>query len=232
VARLPLVPGVNNARNSEREVSLFEESVDSLRTCLLLGNQGEHVHIIAVASAISGEGKTSVATQLAVSIARATRQPTLIIDADMRSPDVHRIFQMENSGGLASILQSEATLEEALHTEWNDYIHVLPAGRATTNPHTLLNSALFRDLLAECRTKYTHIVIDTPPILLASESLVVAKESDGTLLCTMRDHSRERQVHSACERLRAVGARTLGTVLSGIPSRQYAAKYGNYSYSG
>lgn len=232
VARLPQKIGQAGASaHTERDLMLFEESVDSLRTCLLLGDGHADVRVIAIASAISGEGKTSVAAQLAVSIARATRQKTLLIDSDMRSPDAHQVFQIDNSIGLANCLQGDATLDEAVNTEWSEYLHVMPAGRATANPHTLVNNGRLHGLIEEARRKYAYVVIDTPPLLLASESLAVAKEADGTLLCTMRDHSRETQVKSACERLRAVGVRTLGAVLNGIPARRYAAKYGNYAYS-
>jgi len=230
VARLPARRHATTEL-THRDLSLFEESVDSLRTCLVLGQGNADVHVIAVASAVSGEGKTSVAAQLAVSIARATGEPTLLIDADIRSPDVHEIFQISNDVGLANILEGNSPLDECVNREWSELVHVLAAGRASANPHRLINSQRFRQLLQEARAKYNHIIIDTPPILLASESLAIAKEADGTLLCTMRDFSRESQVNSAAARLEAVGARTLGAVLSGIPTGHYTAKYGNYAHA-
>ncbi len=213
-----------------QDLSLFEESVDSLRTCLVLGDERSDVRVIAVASAVSGEGKTSVAAQLAVSIARATGEKTLLIDADLRSPDVHRLFQIVGTPGLADVLESRLTLAEAINTQWSEFVHVLPAGEMTGNPHQLVNGSCLRSLISDVRAQYAYVIVDTPPILLASEALVIAKEVDGVLLCTMRDHSREAQVKAACERLRTVGARNLGAVLNGVPSRQYAAKYSSYRY--
>lgn len=230
VARLP-ARRYATTELTHRDLSLFEESVDSLRTCIVLGHGNADVHVIAVASAVSGEGKTSVAAQLAVSIARATGEATLLIDADIRSPDVHEIFQISNDVGLANILEANSALEDCVNRDWSELVHVLPAGRASANPHTLINSQRFRNLLQEVRGKYNHVIIDTPPILLASESLAIAKEADGTLLCTMRDFSRESQVNSATSRLEAVGARILGAVLSGIPTGHYTAKYGNYAHA-
>ncbi|HTN77840.1 MAG TPA: exopolysaccharide synthesis protein, partial [Pirellulaceae bacterium] len=85
--------------------------------------------------------------------------------------------------------------------------------------------------LDEAKREYAYIVIDTPPVLLASEALVIAKEVDGTLLCTMVNHSRESQVKAASERLKTVGARNLGAVLNGIPSHSYSSRYGSYPYA-
>jgi capsular exopolysaccharide synthesis family protein len=231
VSRLP-VARLSKAHDGsiDHDLSLFEESVDSLRTCLILGEDHADIRVIAVASAVSGEGKTSVAAQLAVSIARATGEATLVIDADLRSPSIHRVFQIEGSPGLADVLEGKCDVRDAIHKDWSEFVHAMPAGRAGMTPHALINSPRFKSALDQLREEYRYVIIDTPPVLLASEALVIAKEADGTLLCTMRDHSRESQVQAACERLRAVGARNLGAVLSGIPARQYATKYGKYAY--
>ena len=85
-------------------------------------------------------------------------------------------------------------------------------------------------LVAKLRTQYRYIVIDTPPVLSASESLVVAKAADGTLICTLRETSRTAQVRETYHRLHNVGAQVIGVVLSGVPTRTYAYKYGSYGY--
>jgi len=232
VSRLPLAR-LSNAPDGaiDRDLLLFEESVDSLRTCLVLGENHADVRVIAVASAVAGEGKTSVAAQLAVSIARSTGEPTLVIDGDLRSPSIHRVFQIENTPGLADVLEGNCEVRDAINKEWSEFIHTMPAGRASMTPHALMNSPRWRAALEQLREQYRYIIIDSPPVLLASEALVIAKEADGVLLCTMRDYSREKQVRAACERLRAGGARNLGAVLSGIPAKQYASKYAKYAYT-
>jgi Mrp family chromosome partitioning ATPase len=132
---------------------------------------------------------------------------------------------------LADFLEDRISFAAAVNTSCSELVHVLPAGNMTLNPHTVINNGGLKRLLDEVRGAYAYVVLDTPPILLASEALSVAVVADGTLLCAMRDRSREGQVRSAGERLRSVGARVLGAVLSGIPSRQYTARYGNYPYS-
>ena len=92
----------------------------------------------------------------------------------------------------------------------------------------MLGGGAFHALLDEARGRYRYIVIDSPPVLAASEALVVAKAADGTLLCTMRDISRVGQVRQANERLRTAGARSLGAVFSGVPPHNYSYKYGGY----
>lgn len=190
------------------------------------------MQILSVCSAVSGEGKTSVSSQLAVSIARSTGQPILLIDGDMRAPDIHQIFDIPLSPGLADVLDGEVSLEKAINREWSEHVHLLPAGELMKSPHKLLGNSALRSLLDEARLWYRYIVIDTPPVLAASESLVIAKQSDRTIVCAMRDFSRESHVRMAHERLHATGAETLGTVLNGVPVRSYASRYGSYGRYG
>lgn len=227
IARLPSHVGGNSVRY---ELGLFEESIDSLRTGLILAHNPEEIQILAVVSAVSGEGKSSVSSQLAVSLARSTGQPTLLIDGDMRSPDAHRIFQLDLEPGLAGVLEGTSTVLEAINRSWSDHVHVMPAGILKRSPHKLLGTGEFKRVLDEVRTMYRYIVIDTPPVLAASESLVMARDSDGTLICVMRDVSRQSHIKMTYERLISSGAKPIGTVLNGVPVRQYARKYGTYDY--
>ncbi len=216
----------------DHELGMFEESIDSLRTGLLLSNEDHNIQVLAVASAVSGEGKTSIASQLAVSMARSNGQPVLLIDGDMRAPDMHQIFGIPLSPGLSDVLSETVSLEEAINRSWSENLHLLPAGLLDRSPHMLLGTTAFELLLDDVRLSYRYIVIDTPPILGASESLVIAKHSDSTLVCAMRDYSREHHVRLAHRRLQATGAETIGTVLNGVPVRSYGYRYGNYGYYG
>jgi tyrosine-protein kinase Etk/Wzc len=86
-------------------------------------------------------------------------------------------------------------------------------------------------MLEQLRMHYRYVIVDTPPILAASEAMVMARDADGTLICAMRDVSRESHIKLAYQRLLSVGAKPIGTVLNGVPTRQYARRYGNYAYS-
>jgi tyrosine-protein kinase Etk/Wzc len=153
-----------------------------------------------------------------------------LIDADMRSPDIHNVFDIPNEPGLAQVLGHECSAKDAIVTTWSNYVHILPAGVLKASPHKLLGDSGLKAFLSEVRSTYRHIIIDTSPILSASESLVLAKAADGTLLCAMREVSRIDQVQRAYERLVNTGARPLGTVLNGVPTGRYAYLYGIYAY--
>lgn len=216
------------AGNVNRELQLFEESIDGLRTYLTLVDSLQEMRILAVASAVSREGKTSLAAQLAISLASATGEPTLLIDGDTRSPDLHRAFGMAQEPGLVDVLKGACSIEDAIETEFSDNLHVLTAGRLASSPHRLLGTNEFSSLLEKLKLSYRHIVIDTPPVLPASESLLLAKSADVTVLCVRRDFSRLDQSIEAYARLRAAGVKVAGAVLNGIPARTYVHRYGAY----
>jgi polysaccharide biosynthesis transport protein len=234
VAKLPL----GNRRIHGRAANfmrpgfhLFEESIDSLRTRLTLCESLQDMRILAVTSAVNHEGKTSVACQLAISLARASSEPVLLVDGDMRSPDVHRYFGIASEPGLAAVLRNECALDQAIVASADHPVHVLPAGRLRASPYRLLANGTWKSLLEKISVEYRYVIIDTPPILAASEALVLATAADASIVCTMRDVSRVDQVSESCERLVAAGGRPVGMVLNGVPGSQYVARYGRYDYS-
>ena len=231
VAKLPMRFSHHGSGAVAGPWNLFEESIDSLRVGLVLPDHHRDVKVIAVTSAVHGEGKSSISSQLAVSLGRSTPEPVLLIDGDLRAPDVHHIFDLPNNVGLTSVLEGKAALEEAIVTDWSDNIHLLPAGRLRKSPHKLMSIAALDELLDELRPKYRYIIIDTPPILSASEALMLTKVADGTVLSTRRNLSRESQVRIAYQRLVNAGARPMGAVFNGVPTRSYMQTYGSYDYS-
>jgi capsular exopolysaccharide synthesis family protein len=226
VAALPGSTGLAPSRSS-RQQSLFEESVHSLCTRLRLSPDLRNTQVLGVCSAVSGEGKTSLASQVALSLVRSVGQPTLLIDADMRSPDIHQIFEISNSQGLAQILTQDKTFEETV-VKKSDVFHLLPAGRLVGSPHRLLGNDLFANMIKELRKTYSFIVIDCPPLLSSSESLVLAAAADASLVCARRNYSRTGQVSEAYRRLVEADANPIGVVLTGVPLWSYQSEYGRY----
>ena len=233
IARLPVrrVGSAAAVPTRRREgFRLFEESIDSVRTALVLAEDLQDMKVLAVTSAASNEGKTSFAAQLAVSMARASGQPTLLIDGDLRSPDIHKVFDIPQSPGLAEVLSSEVSLQEAVATEAHEHVHVLPAGKARASPHKLLGNGAFQARLEQIITTYRYVVVDTPPVLAAGEALVLAKAADAAIVCAMRDVSRASQIRKASRRLISAGCRPVGAVLNGIPAKRYRYTYGRYHF--
>jgi capsular exopolysaccharide synthesis family protein len=214
------------------ELQLFEESIDGLRTYLTVVDSLREHRSFAVMSAISQEGKSNLAAQLAMSVASATGEQVLLIDGDMRSPDVDEIFGVNRDPGLAGILRGECSAGDAIHKDFSENLHLLPAGTLDTSPHRLLGKGEFGLLLTHLREQYRYIIVDTPPILPASESLVMARATDAAVLCVRRDYSRIEQVAEAYHRLQAAGVKTAGAVINGIPVRSYVYRYGRYDYRG
>jgi capsular exopolysaccharide synthesis family protein len=233
VAALPVTSrsdSYSSSVRSKRELSLFEESIDSLRTGLRLSRQFRDMQVLAVCSAVSREGKTSLSSQLAVSIARSSGEKTLLIDADMRAPNISQVFDIPNEIGLANVLAKENSLEEAIHKGYSELLHLFPAGQLTTSPHKLVGDDSFHRIIDELRKDYRYIIVDTPPILAAGESLVLSVAADAALVCAMRNHSRAEQVREAYTRLERADANPIGVVLNGVPVHRYAYSYGSYGY--
>jgi succinoglycan biosynthesis transport protein ExoP len=216
--------------DASRRVTLFEESVDALRTSLILGDEEHTVQVIAIASASTGEGKTSLATQLAVSIAEATGELTLLVDGDMRFPDLHRMSGVPLEPGLSRVLSHECSLKEAVTDSECANLQLLPAGKLFRSPHTLVGNGGLSQLLAEARDCYRHVIIDTPPVLAAAEAMVLARAADITLVCARQDVSRLSLVRKVHDRLTAAQVNLAGVVLNGVPAKSYTASNGYYGY--
>ena len=234
VARLPVQARVGRNGSKTRMdlgLTVFEESIDGLRTHLMLSEELLGMKVLAVTSAAADEGKTSVAAQLAVNMAWVSGKRTLLIDGDMRSPDIHNVFDIPQEPGLAEILTGDCSVEDAIVRNEKNYTDVLPAGKARTNPHRLLGNGALEPFMEEVRSKYDHIIIDTPPILAASEALVLARMADRSLMCAMKDSSRIDQIKKAHERLVLAGGQPIGIVLNGVPTSHYLHRYGVYAYS-
>lgn len=232
VAALPTrrAIGKTPSPNYFRERVTFEESIDALRVTFTLLPDSKSVRTLLVTSAISAEGKTNLATSLAISLARATHEPLLIIDGDMRDPDIHEIFGVTQRPGLADVLDGSFPLDDAIVKTEVENVDLLPAGRLKHSPHFLLRNGAFRSILGEVKAKYRYVIVDSPPVLSASESVVLAHACDGVVICTRCDYSRSPQLQSAHERLVNAGARVLGAVISGLPTRSWAQRYGGYGY--
>jgi capsular exopolysaccharide synthesis family protein len=215
-------------RSHARELRLFEESVDSLSTTLTLREDLKQCKVFTITSALSGEGKTSVSCQLVVSLARSTSSKVLLIDGDLRAPDVHHVFGRPMTAGLVGYLNGTSDWRELVDRDWNDSIHILTSGYLKGSPHRILSNGRFEKMIAEARKEYDYIVLDTPPVLPASEALLFAKVADAVLMCALRDKSRIEQLVQAYHRLESSGANVAGSVLSGVPVREYASYYGDY----
>ncbi len=201
------------------------ESVDSIRSILLHGEEGLQRQVLLVASANSGEGKTTFACQLAGSLARAGRK-TVLVDFDLRRPRVHELMQTSLELGLSELLSDHLQIDTVVHRTNEPNLDVIPAGRVNDDAlHAIARDGadtLFRQL----RKDYEFVIVDSSPILYVADGGAIGRNVDGAILAIRSHISRMPVVAVACERLEMLGIKIIGGVMVGVRS-----SVGGYGYS-
>lgn len=211
--------------------SQFSEAFRSLRTSLLLATTGHPPKIITITSATPSEGKTTVSTNLACILAqRETR--VLLIDGDLRRPNVHHRFGLNGRVGLSTVLAGSIPFEEAIRNIPEvPNLDILCCGPVPPFPTEMLSSEVMIDLLTRCAEIYTHIVIDSPPILSVTDGVILSRQSDALALVVRHGKSSRHIVRRARDLLYRAGAPVTGVVLNAVDMNA-PEYYGYYGYSG
>jgi capsular exopolysaccharide synthesis family protein len=191
------------------------DSIDGVRTALMRDAAAEGTRVVLVTSAAHHEGKTTIASQLAASLARAGRR-TLLIDGDLRRPSVHRLFGLSPEPGLGEVLRREAELDEAIRPTRASGLWALTTGHCDDESVQDLAKEQVHEMFAELRAGFDFVIIDSAPVLALADPLVIGQYVDTAIVAALRDVSRVPQLHEACERLRGVGVRILGVVFGGM----------------
>jgi succinoglycan biosynthesis transport protein ExoP len=216
--------------------SQMSEAFRALRTALLLSQAGSPPQVILVTSALPREGKTTAAANLAVTLAQLGDR-TLLIDADLRKPGVGRLLNMTSGkyAGLSSYLAGVSSLE--LVTVQHPAIpnlSAIPTGPLPPNPADLLSSHKLADAIAELRAKFKFIVIDTPPVMAATDAVILSVQADGVLLVVRSGETPKEAFTRTRDLLVSVKCRLLGVVLNAVnssaPDYYYSYRYYPYAY--
>ncbi|QJW99688.1 tyrosine-protein kinase domain-containing protein [Frigoriglobus tundricola] len=220
------LPKLSGAQSASLARSLAE-SVDALRTTLLHLHSAPQGTVLMVASSGAGEGKTTLATALAASLARA-RCRTLIVDCDLRAPSLHRLFGVAQTPGVCEVLSRTARVEAVIRPTAAECLDVLAAGEMSEAAAAgLASPGAVQRLIEELRGRYDFIVIDSSPLMLVPDAMMVAGCVDGLLYSVRPGISRVAEVHAGYERLREHRMPFLGVVVNGVPqSHAYAPGYG------
>ena len=189
------------------------EAIRQLRTNLRFVDAQEPARVIAVTSAIAGEGKSTVACNLAISLAEGGWR-VLLVDADLRRPRVAEYLGLESRIGLTDVLIGEAELTDVLQVWGDQGLRVLPAGSRPPNPSELLGSRGMAEILSNLRELADVVIVDTAPLLAVTDGVVVAVQTDGALLLTRQGSTSRTQAAAAAQALHAVSVRVLGCVLT------------------
>jgi capsular exopolysaccharide synthesis family protein len=201
------------------------ESIDAIRTMLLRNAPTENLRAIMVTSAVGGEGKTTLASNLAMSLARAGRK-TLLIDCDLRRPSAHQLFEQTLQPGFSEVALREVELSAAIRpTTTDSNLFLLPAGHWDREVLQELAKSGITAIFERLRQEFDFVIVDSHPVLPATDSLLIAQHVDAVIVSLMRDMSQVHHVHAACQQLSTLGIRVFGAVVNGVPVKVYGRGY-------
>ena len=208
----------------------IREAYKTLRTNVSFSLTGEEAcKVIVVTSSFQGEGKSITAANLAISYAM-TDCRVLIVDCDLRRPKLARLLNQSSRIGLSNVLMRPELLKEAILPAVVEGMDVLLAGDIPPNPSELLGSARMERLISDLRKVYDYIILDSPPVNMVTDAVVLAPRSDGVLFLVRANHSERGAVMHAVDQLDYANAKILGFVLNGVDMESGPYGYGKYRY--
>ena len=210
--------------------SILAEAFRNLRTSVVYATPDRPPKTMLVTSLQQQDGKTSVSTNCAITLAQLGMGDVLLVDADMRHPDLHGIFGVPQTPGLSDLLVGGVEVKAVIRPTRVPGLFVIPAGPIPTNPTELLFSPRFTQALAALGERFAHIVIDTPPMLGVSDTLVLAPRVEGVILVVRHGHTGRDAAQRAVQMLGSVRAQVLGVVLNHADARTTTAGYQYYHH--
>lgn len=239
---VPLIPLVRDDKttteteNAGMEIishprSVVAEAIRQIRTSIMLSSSPGPPAALMVTSPNPSEGKSTMATNISISMAINGRK-VVLVDADLRKPSLHRILNTDTQPGLSNFLAGDASASDIIRVTDVPNLSFIPAGTIPPRPTELLNSKAFEDLLQDLHKDFQHIVIDTPPIIGFADGRVLSTHVEGVLLVFRHNYTTRESVLMAKQFLSQVNARIIGVVLNmSFTNRSgYGYYYGYSSY--
>jgi succinoglycan biosynthesis transport protein ExoP len=199
-------------------VAQLTESIDSVRTLLMHDSTSKRRQVVLITSATTQEGRTTVASQLAASLARAGRR-TLLVDGDVRRPALHALFDVPLEDGLCEVLRAEVDVADVIRPTHAEGLWLLTAGYCDVDAIHALATEQMQPAFEKLRSEYDFIIIDGAPVLGMSDALIFGQYCDGAILSVRRDFSQMPKINEAASLLRSVGVRMIGSVVNGVHSK-------------
>jgi exopolysaccharide transport family protein len=231
---LGLVPVLDGKDRSAEDALLhadtpapFAEAFRGIRTNVLFSSAEEGGHSVVVTSTGPGEGKTLVATNLAVALAQAG-QRVLLLDADLRKPRVHEVFHEPRVPGLSNVLVGDAKASDAVRPGQVANLWLLLSGVKPPNPAELLASRRFKDFLATLEEHFDWVIIDSPPVMAVTDASVIAHVAKGVIFVVRCEHTNRHTASTALEQLESAKAKFLGGILNRVDVQRNPYYYSHY----
>jgi len=215
--------------------STFSEAINHIRTGVTYSNVDNTPKVIMITSSVQSEGKTTVASNLALSYAQLGT--TLLIDADLRRPRLKHIVDTDTEFGLVDCVAGVVNLDESIrHDKEEPNLHILKSGTTPPNPLELLASSRFAQIIEQLKLRYQYIIIDTAPVLPASDAVVLGQLCDALLMVIQSDRTTHHMVRDAIKRLNASNVAVSGLILTQADVKKenpyrYGGYYGYGAYS-
>ncbi|MCA9249742.1 MAG: polysaccharide biosynthesis tyrosine autokinase [Phycisphaerales bacterium] len=212
---------IENVETAVRDAphSMVTEAFRTVRGNLQFSAPADRIRSILISSPRPEDGRTTVATNLATSLAVSGKR-VLLVDTNFRRPRMHRIFKNVNARGMTNILIGEATLKDCVHHTDMANLDVIGSGPIPPNPAELLGSDLCREFVDEASRQYDHVIFDSPPVLLASDAIALASQVDGTILVFRAKENSRGVAQRACSMLWHANAHVFGAVLNGAQAQR------------
>lgn len=240
IGTLPIIPerirmtmnqktshGIAAGQKKDYLSNIYKESIDTARSFLLHATHHDGTSVIMVTSALSGEGKTTLASSLATSMARSGKR-TLLMECDLRRPMAHLLLNIKGAPGICEVLRKEAKLSQVVQKCEQNHLWILPAGHLNEGALAMLAMDGLRRIFTALRKKFDVIIVDTAPVLPVADTLLIAKYVDAAILSVLKDVSRTPKVSAAQDRLNSLGVRILGVVVSCNEQHSYKGAYHYY----
>jgi succinoglycan biosynthesis transport protein ExoP len=199
-------------------IAQLTESIDSVRTQLMHDSTSKRRQVVLITSASTMEGRTTVASQLAASLARAGRR-TLLVDGDVRRPALNSLFDVPLEDGLCEVLRAEVDVADVIRPTHAEGLWLLTAGYCDMDAIHALATEQMQPVFEKLRSEYDFIIIDGAPVLGMSDALIFGQYCDGAILSVRRDFSQMHKINEAAAMLRSVGIRLIGSVVNGVRTK-------------
>ena len=216
---------INNPKNPAAEAYRV------IRTSVQFAQAGKELKTIAITSCTPNEGKSMTVANLAIVLTQAGKS-VLIMDCDMRNPTVHKNFNLSNKVGLSSCISMGTAVADAVQATAIEGLDALTAGVIPPNPSELLGSERMKNILQRAKEEYDYVLIDTPPVLPVTDSLVLGRMVDGLILVIDSGEIKVEMARDVKNQLVHAGANILGVVLNKVRSEHHGYGYGYYYYYG